>query len=170
MNEILTLPAIARAATIAVVLLLGACQSKVDQTAVDPALPAPPVDTLSNAVPGTAENEYWGLSNVVFFETDSSTLTTDAQTVLNEQARYLTDYPALVITVEGHADERGTRDYNLGLGERRANATASYLVALGIAATRISIISYGKERPACPEATDACWAQNRRTVTAVNSN
>ncbi len=113
-------------------------------------------------------DEGGNISNTVSFETDSYALTGEAQITLQKQAEWMKAYPVRTFTIEGHADERGTREYNLGLGERRANAIAAYFVALGIDKSRISIISYGKERPLCTEATEECWAQNRRGGTSIN--
>lgn len=104
----------------------------------------------------------------VFFGYDSFTLTPEAQDVLQAQARFLAQYPNVTITIEGHCDERGTREYNLALGERRANAVRDYLVALGIDPNRVGTISYGKERPAVIGSGDEVWAQNRRSVTVLN--
>lgn len=103
----------------------------------------------------------------VFFGTDQSTLSPTARATLDAQARWLRDNPRFTIVVEGHADERGTREYNIALGARRANAVFEYLVAQGIPASRIRTISFGKERPveACPEAR--CWDLNRRAVTVL---
>jgi peptidoglycan-associated lipoprotein len=103
----------------------------------------------------------------VFFSTDQATLSPTARATLDAQARWLRDNPRFAIVVEGHADERGTREYNIALGARRANAVFEYLVAQGIPASRIRTISYGKERPveACPEAR--CWDLNRRSVTVL---
>jgi len=105
----------------------------------------------------------------VFFEVDQSTLTASAQSTLAAQAQWLAANPGYSIIVEGHADERGTREYNVALGARRANAAMEYLVAQGIAADRIRTISYGKERPveSCPEAR--CWNANRRAVTVISA-
>ena len=86
---------------------------------------------------------------------------------LENQATWMAQYPSLVVTVEGHADERGTREYNLALGERRANSVKSYLTALGVDSSRISTVSYGKERPAVPGSSPESWSQNRRGVTKV---
>ena len=123
-----------------------------------------------NAVPGEPIDQHgWqNVGNTVFFETDSYILTADAQSQLQQQAEWLKAFPARTFTIEGHADERGTREYNLGLGERRANAIGSYFVALGIDKSRISVISYGKERPLCVEANEECWGQNRRGVSSLN--
>ena len=83
-------------------------------------------------------------------------------------ADWLQQYPAVTVTIEGHCDERGTREYNLGLGERRADSARKYLIALGVNADRIGTISYGKERPACVSSNEACWSQNRRGMLLVN--
>ena len=103
----------------------------------------------------------------VFFGYDSSELTSEARAALDRQAAYLTRFSSIVATVEGHADERGTREYNLALGERRANAVRSYLIAKGIPAKRLKTISYGKERPFILGSTEEAWAKNRRAVTVV---
>ena len=104
----------------------------------------------------------------VFFETDHYDLSATAEGTLRTQAALLQTYPMVTITIEGHADERGTREYNLALAERRADAVRNYLAALGIDQNRIETVSYGKERPDCAEATEDCWARNRRGVTMVN--
>jgi peptidoglycan-associated lipoprotein len=103
----------------------------------------------------------------VFFATDSSEIDATAQAALTKQADWLKSRPNLKITIEGHCDERGTREYNLALGERRANAAKDYLVSLGVPASRLNTISYGKERPAVDGHDEAAWAQNRRAVTVV---
>lgn len=108
------------------------------------------------------------IGDTIRFATDSHDLDGAAQSRLQMQAAWLIQYPHWKVALEGHADERGTREYNLALGERRANAAANYLVALGVDAARISVVSYGKERPVCAEAADACWAENRRAVTTLH--
>ncbi len=120
------------------------------------------------AVPGSPEDFNQNVGNTVYFDLDSISLTSDAQSQLQRQAAWLQQYPQRTLTVEGHADERGTREYNLALGERRANSVANYLVALGVNQSRLSVISYGKERPECSDSNEGCWAQNRRGVTSVN--
>ena len=116
---------------------------------------------------GTQADLVVNVGDRIFFDTDSSELTMMARTTLESQATWLEQYPQLNIDVEGHADERGTREYNLALGDRRANAVSNYLVALGVDPSRVSTISYGKERPAVPGADESAWAQNRRGVTKV---
>jgi peptidoglycan-associated lipoprotein len=107
------------------------------------------------------------ISCVIYFDTDQYNVDSADAAALQSQAAYLNQYPQISITVEGHADERGTREYNLALGERRANAAKNYLVSLGVAANRISVISYGKERPVALGSNEAAWAQNRRAVSVV---
>ncbi len=103
----------------------------------------------------------------VFFGFDKSNLTPDAVAVLKTQAEWLKANPEKKVVVEGHTDDRGTRDYNLALGERRAVAVKNYLISRGVDADRIRVISYGKERPAVVGANEAAWSQNRRAVTVV---
>ncbi len=106
----------------------------------------------------------------VFFAFDSSAISLDAAEVLDTQVKWLKDHEEVKVVVQGYCDERGTREYNLALGERRANAVKQYLVSKGVAADRISVISYGKERPAVLGSNEAAWAQNRRAVTVVAGN
>ena len=106
-----------------------------------------------------------GVPDRVFFATNRSSLTTAARETLRKQATYLRKNKNLNVTIEGHADERGTREYNLALGERRANAAKDYLMTYGISGKRISVISYGKEKPVNPASTPLAWSQNRRSVT-----
>jgi peptidoglycan-associated lipoprotein len=127
-------------------LMLAACSAS---GASNPhASPAPG----SSGVPGSPEDESCGISNIpntIHFATDSATLTTEAQQLAQRQACWIALYPQHHLTLEGHADERGTREYNLALGERRAQAVMDYLVALGVDPKRLKTISYGKERPEC---------------------
>ncbi len=106
-----------------------------------------------------------GVPDRVFFATNKSSLTTASRATLRKQANYLRKNKSLNVTIEGHADERGTREYNLALGERRANAARDYLMTYGISGKRISVISYGKEKPVNPASTPLSWSQNRRSVT-----
>ncbi|MCY4542842.1 MAG: peptidoglycan-associated lipoprotein Pal [Rhodobacteraceae bacterium] len=105
----------------------------------------------------------------VLFELDSSALTGEAEETLLDQAAWLRDNPQHMITVEGHADERGTREYNLALGARRSESVRSFLIQNGVQASRIGTVSYGKERPELPCSFEQCWSQNRRAVTVVES-
>ncbi len=106
-----------------------------------------------------------GVPDRVFFATNKSSLTTKSRETLRKQATYLRKNKKLNVTIEGHADERGTREYNLALGERRANAARDYLMTYGISGKRISVISYGKEKPVNPKSSPISWSQNRRSVT-----
>tara|TARA_Y100000816_G_scaffold261497_1_gene218534 strand:- start:503 stop:979 length:477 start_codon:yes stop_codon:yes gene_type:complete len=106
-----------------------------------------------------------GVPDRVFFATNKSSLTTASRATLRKQATFLRKNKNLNVTIEGHADERGTREYNLALGERRANAARDYLMTYGISGKRISVISYGKEKPVNPASSPISWSQNRRSVT-----
>jgi peptidoglycan-associated lipoprotein len=106
-----------------------------------------------------------GVPDRVFFATNKSSLTTASRATLRKQATFLRKNKKLNVTIEGHADERGTREYNLALGERRANAAKDYLMTYGISGKRISVISYGKEKPVNAASTPLAWSQNRRSVT-----
>jgi peptidoglycan-associated lipoprotein len=103
----------------------------------------------------------------ILFDFDSYALDAEDRATLDTQAAWLARYPTVRVTIEGHADERGTREYNLALGDRRANAARVYLESRGVAAGRMQVISWGKERPAVPESNESAWAQNRRAVTVV---
>jgi peptidoglycan-associated lipoprotein len=117
--------------------------------------------------PGSQEDLVANVGDRVFFDFDRAVIRPDQRPVLERQARWLAQYPSVQVTIEGHADERGTREYNLALGQRRANAARDTLVALGVSPARIQTISYGKDRPAALGSTEEAWAQNRRAVTVV---
>ena len=119
--------------------------------------------------PGSVQDFAVNVGDRVFFESDQTDLSQTAQTTLDKQARWLGQYGRYAFTVEGHADERGTREYNFALGARRAESVKSYLIAKGIAAGRIRTISYGKERPVAVCNDISCWSQNRRAVTVLNA-
>ena len=118
--------------------------------------------------PGSQGDLEKNVGALVFFDLDSSVVTSEGQRTLERQAAWLQQYSNLSITIEGHCDERGTREYNLALGERRANAVKNYLVSLGVNAGRVSTVSYGKERPAVVGSDESAWAQNRRGYTVVS--
>ena len=120
------------------------------------------------ATPGSREDFVQNVGDRVFFDYDRSDIKAEGRQTLQRQADWLKKYANVTITVEGHCDERGTREYNLALGERRATAVKKILVALGVPANRISTISYGKERPAVVGSNEAAWAQNRRGVSVIN--
>jgi len=117
--------------------------------------------------PGSQEDLVANVGDRVFFDTDRSTIRADQRPVLARQAAWMQQHPSVQVTVEGHADERGTREYNLALGQRRANAARDVLVAGGVAGARIQTISYGKDRPDALGSNEDAWARNRRAVTVV---
>ena len=121
----------------------------------------------SDVYTGTDTVEYLatGVKDRVFFATNKSTLTTASRDTLRKQAAWLRKNSDINVVLEGHADERGTREYNLALGERRANAAKDYLMTYGVSGKRITVISYGKEKPVNPASTPLAWSQNRRSVT-----
>jgi len=156
---------------------LAACSKKAPEE-----LPPPPAPTTTEApapAPYTPagptvgsqahfENAVNG-QNVIYFDTDRYNIDSADAAALQAQAQYLARYPQVNITIEGHCDERGTREYNLALGERRANAAKNYLTGLGVDASRIRTVSYGKERPVALGSDEGSWAQNRRAVSIVIS-
>ena len=119
-------------------------------------------------IPGSQEDLVVNVGDRVFFGFDQYDLTAEAQETLRRQAEWMATYGDVTVTVEGHCDERGTREYNLALGERRSNAVKNFLVALGVDPSRVTTISYGKEQPAVIGSDESSWAQNRRGVTVVN--
>tara|TARA_Y100001970_G_C14203805_1_gene842694 strand:- start:1351 stop:1854 length:504 start_codon:yes stop_codon:yes gene_type:complete len=123
--------------------------------------------TSEDIIPGSQEDLIVNVGDRVFFNYDSAELDSDAQELLQDQAAWVKQHDVSV-TIEGHCDERGTREYNLALGEKRAQAVKNYLISLGVSSQRISTISYGKERPAVVGSNDGAWSQNRRSVTSVN--
>ena len=156
-------------------LLLAACGSDAQNQA---AAPEPQVAsgnaTTSDGGNGLATaldatSAFRNVGNTVYFDTDSSGLSAEAQATLQKQGAWLKQNPQHGITIEGHADERGTREYNLALGERRAQTVLNYLSALGIDTARLKEVSYGKEKPVCPDSTETCWNQNRRGVTTLDN-
>ncbi|MCB4821574.1 peptidoglycan-associated lipoprotein Pal [Roseicella aerolata] len=147
----------------AALALLAACESATDTAATG----AGAATTGSTIRPGTQEDLVANIGDRVFFDTDSSVIRADQRPVLQRQAGWMQQHAAATVQVEGHADERGTREYNLALGQRRANAARDALVAGGVAGGRITTISYGKDRPAALGSTEEAWAQNRRAVTVV---
>ncbi|MEM7216175.1 MAG: peptidoglycan-associated lipoprotein Pal [Pseudomonadota bacterium] len=122
---------------------------------------------LNGATPGSQQDFTVNVGDRVFFETDSSILTPTSRQTLDRQAQWLLQYPNYPITIEGHADERGTREYNLALGARRAAATRDYLASKGVPVSRLRTISFGKERPVSVCNDISCWSQNRRAVTVL---
>ncbi len=139
----------------------GCASKKVPNSAADIGLGA------GAETPGSTRDFTVNVGDRIFFNTDSAVIRPDAQTILARQAQWLNQYPTYQITIEGHADERGTREYNLGLGARRAAATRDFLVANGVAGNRLKTISFGKERPVAACDDISCWTQNRRAVTVL---
>ncbi len=120
------------------------------------------------ATPGSTQDFVVNVGDRVFFDTDSTELTAQSRQTLDRQAEWLNKYPRFTFTIEGHADERGTREYNIALGARRATTTRDYLASRGVAANRMRTISYGKERPVAVCNDISCWSQNRRAVTVLS--
>jgi len=146
------------AAVIAAGLMIAGCaKQQVDQTG-------------ASAAPGSQQDFVVNVGDRVFFETDSSELTEQARATLDKQAQWLNNYNRYSFTIEGHADERGTREYNIALGARRAQTVREYLVSRGVAAARMRTISYGKERPVAVCDDISCWSQNRRAVTVLDQS
>jgi peptidoglycan-associated lipoprotein len=150
----------------AAALLLGACASDEGPATTDGS--GSSTGGAGAATPGSVEDFQVNVGDRVFFDYDSYEIRPDAQNTLQQQAAWLQQYGQYTVTIEGHCDERGTREYNLALGERRANSVRNYLVALGIDGNRIQTISYGKERPEVPGSDESAWAQNRRGVTVLS--
>ena len=154
-------------------LALTACSKKPpaqlppapEQTVPQSQAPLPP----TGPVPGTEQHfkQVMNGQDVIYFDTDKYNIDSQDAAALRQQAQYLLQYPNVRATIEGNCDERGTREYNLALGERRANAAKDYLVSLGVPASRLSTISYGKERPVALGSNEEAWAQNRRDVTVI---
>jgi peptidoglycan-associated lipoprotein len=145
------------AVILAGLMIAGCAKQQVDQTS-------------SAATPGSQQDFVVNVGDRVFFETDSSELTEQARATLDKQAQWLSNYNRYAFTIEGHADERGTREYNIALGARRAQTVREYLVSRGIAAARMRTISYGKERPVAVCDDISCWSQNRRAVTVLDQS
>jgi peptidoglycan-associated lipoprotein len=156
-------------------LALAGCAKKAPEV-----LPPTPVDTSADnngygdgsvagaVIPGSQADFVARVSSdTVYFDTDRYDIDGEDRAVLQSQAEWLRQYPNVRVTVEGHADERGTRDYNIALGERRANSAKNYLASLGIDPSRISTVSYGKEKPVALGSNESAWAQNRRAVTVT---
>ena len=163
MIELKTLLRSARlAAVLAAALAMAACANQPEQTAQ--------ANAAGQATPGSQQDFVVNVGDRVFFETDSSDLTPQSRATLDKQAQWLNNYSQYSqFTIEGHADERGTREYNIALGARRAQAVRDYLISRGVAANRMHTISYGKERPVAVCNDISCWSQNRRAVTVLNA-
>jgi len=162
---------------LAAVALVSACETASEgsgkgagsgaTTTTKPAASAPAASTAMAVKAGSQEDLVVNVGDRVFFGFDKFNLTNDARQTLDKQAAWLKANPSVTVTIEGHCDERGTREYNLALGERRANSVKDYLAAMGVNPARINTISYGKERPVANGSNEAAWRQNRRGVTTV---
>lgn len=166
---------------IATILLLASVSGLAACSKKAPADIPPPPQTEPTAVPSTGPTQPAGAqvgtqahfeqavgsSTTIYFDTDRYNIDSQDAAALQTQAQYFARFPQLTFTIQGHADERGTREYNLALGERRANSAKSYLVSLGVDANRISVVSYGKERPVALGSDEASWAQNRRAASVI---
>jgi peptidoglycan-associated lipoprotein len=148
-------------AALAAVALLAACADKNENASTGTGA------TTAGPVPGSQEDLVANVGDRVFFDFDRSNLRSDAQATLDRQASWLGRYQQVNVQVAGNCDDRGTEEYNLALGQRRANASRDYLVARGVAGSRISTISYGKDRPTALGDNEQAWAQNRNTITSV---
>ncbi|WP_304621348.1 MULTISPECIES: peptidoglycan-associated lipoprotein Pal [unclassified Novosphingobium] len=176
MPSILTFARMNRAGTVAIVvagaLALSACGKKAPAQ-----LPPEPGPATTTSGPSQSMGAMAGSqadfvakmmgSDTIYFSLDKSDVDAESQQALSKQAQWLMQYPAKRATIEGHADERGTREYNLALGERRANSAKNYLISLGVDPSRLSTVSYGKERPIALGSDEQSWAQNRRAVTVT---
>jgi peptidoglycan-associated lipoprotein len=152
------------------VLMLAACTGGDANTRSPAGTPTGSVKVDSDPFEDKFGPEYFRAElSEVRFNTDAYALSAEAQGKLQKQTAWLAQYPQYALTIDGHADERGTREYNLALGERRAQAIMDYLIALGVDPKRLKTISYGKERPICTEANEACWSQNRRGVSTLDN-
>jgi peptidoglycan-associated lipoprotein len=148
------------AAVLAVALSMGACANK--NLSAD--------SMASAATPGSQQDFVVNVGDRVFFESDQTDLSPQAVATLDKQIQWLQTYPRYQFTIEGHADERGTREYNIALGARRAQSVKSYMSSHGIDPSRMRTISYGKERPVAVCNDISCWSQNRRAVTVLNAS
>ena len=156
-----TLRAARLVAALAAALAISACAKNAEDAQASAA---------GQATPGSQQDFVVNVGDRVFFETDSSELTPQAVATLEKQAQWLRAYPQYAFLVEGHADERGTREYNIALGARRAQAVRDYLASRGVQGHRMRTISYGKERPVAVCDDISCWSQNRRAVTVLNAS
>ena len=160
----------------ALALVTGACGKKAPPATTGPLVTNPNAGPATNADDNVDLVELPGMqadlvakagSDTVYFGTDKSDLDTASRATLAAQARWMLANPSVKGSIEGHADERGTREYNLALGERRANSAKNFLIANGVPAARLTVLSWGKERPAATGSDESAWAQNRRAVTVV---
>jgi peptidoglycan-associated lipoprotein len=155
------------AGALAVTLLVAGCSSKPQTGPQTDMSSNSDTSSSSSVIPGSEQDLAQNVGDRVFFELNNSELSQEARQTLDRQAAWLKKFPNVSVTLEGHCDERGTREYNMALGARRANSARAYLVALGIPSGRIQTVSYGAERPAVLGTGETVWSQNRRAVTVV---
>jgi peptidoglycan-associated lipoprotein len=160
MNGVIVRGAKFAAVILASIAIAGCAKQAAEQTGA----------MASAAVPGSQQDFVVNVGDRVFFDTDSTELTGQARATLDHQAEWLNHYGNYAFTIEGHADERGTREYNIALGARRAQTVRDYLISRGVSAQRMHTISYGKERPVAVCDDISCWSQNRRAVTVLNQS
>jgi peptidoglycan-associated lipoprotein len=154
----------------AVAFSIAGCASKpAPAPTPPPVVETTPPPITSSVLPGSVADFQQSAGDFVYFDYDQSTLSPEARATLERQAAWLKSYPGVKVLVEGNCDERGTREYNLALGARRASAARDYLVSLGVAGDRLSTISYGKERPIDPTSSETAWSRNRNSHSAVVS-
>ncbi|HEX4079898.1 MAG TPA: peptidoglycan-associated lipoprotein Pal [Rhizomicrobium sp.] len=170
----LKIPNHLRIAAFAAAIVIAGCAHKPPPAAEAPPSAPPPAPQAQNqvestVVPGSMQDFRVNVGDTVHFAYDKYEVMDQDRDILQRQAAWLQRYPQVRVTVEGHCDPRGTREYNLALGARRANAVKDYLISLGVPASRVDTISYGKERPVCTESDESCWAQDRRGVTTITS-
>ncbi len=152
----------------------GAVPGPETQQPTGPAYPTAPTGPVTggqvgSAIPGSEQDFVVNVGDRIYFDLDSYDVRPEAMPRLDAQAQWLQRYPSVTVRIEGNADERGTREYNLALGEQRANSVKNYLVALGVDSNRIRTVSYGKEQPVDPRSTEAAWSKNRRGVSMPDS-
>lgn len=162
---------LAAAITLGAFVTACASQPEPEEVAEAPRDVYQPPESVQDAgpIPGSELDFVETAGDRVFFGLDRYDLSNEARSVLREQAAWLNAYPGTRILVAGNCDERGTREYNLALGQRRAQAAAQYLISQGVDASRISLTSYGKERPTCSDSSERCWAVNRNSTTVITS-
>ena len=152
---------------LAAIALLAACTDEKANTTGAATGSGALATTSGSATPGSQEDLVANVGDRVFYALDSSTLSPEARATLDRQAAWLARYPQVAVQVAGNCDERGTTEYNIALGQRRANAARDYLVARGVSSARISTISYGEDRPTALGSNEEAWAQNRNAITSV---
>jgi peptidoglycan-associated lipoprotein len=158
---------IATMGALAAIALLAACAKKPADSGMQTGNQNTTQSTPAGIVGGSQEDLVANVGDRVFYELNRSTLSDEAQTTLGKQASWLAKYPSVQVQIAGNADERGTEEYNLALGNRRANAARDFLVAKGVSTSRITTISYGKDRPVALGSNEQAWAQNRNAITSV---